>query len=125
MKALGKDPVINARAVLRDAMLDPELAKLILSRDALATQQALEGRLRTYVTNNIAAELATEDKPRPRVQRSTPSLGDVSQTPPDEIFREELRRRAGNTLGLAGSIPELGPAAAATRQVGRPQSTSS
>ncbi len=64
MKALGKDPAVNARAVLKAANLDPELGRLLLTADTPATRFRLEHRLSTYVSNNIAGELSTEDKPR-------------------------------------------------------------
>ncbi len=46
MKALGKDPVANARAVLRDALLDPGLARLLLAPDRPSTRRILQQRLR-------------------------------------------------------------------------------
>ena len=97
LKALGKDPVVNARAVLRDAMLDPSLAKLMLAADGPSTRRILEQRLRTYVANNIASELVTEDKPRRRGRgtqprrsrflRSGPAIEDVTKMPLDEVIQ--------------------------------------
>ena len=42
----------------------------------------------------------------------------VSQTPPDDVLREELRRRAGDGLGLTRSISELPPEAGAGTGLG-------
>jgi len=78
MKALGKDPAANARAVLLDATLDPTLARMmlandpgggVLSRTARETRDVLAKRLKTYVANNIAAEIAA---PSERPQRGVP-----------------------------------------------------
>ena len=57
MKGLGLDPATNARLIMRDAMLDPEVAVKMMSRDTAASRPALQKWLKTYVANNIAAEV--------------------------------------------------------------------
>ncbi len=94
MRAAGKDPVANATAVLRDAMLDPDLGRLMLATNTGGgrVQRALEGRRRTYIANNIVGE-AFDDGPRRR------------DAPPDDELQRRIERALGDLNNPAAAPP--------------------
>ena len=100
--------------LLARAVVDSRWERTILSRAPkdLPEVRTLLRRVRRLLGAEAGARAAVEN------ERPQPSIGDVTQPRPAEIFREELRRRAGTGLGLAGSIPALGPAAGAGTTLG-------
>lgn len=58
-KILGLDPVQKANMLLRDTMIDPELAKTMLMEIKKETKPIIEKRILTYLANNF-----TELKPQ-------------------------------------------------------------
>ena len=57
-KSLGRDPQARANMLIQEAMLDPELAIILLSRDSKRGTE----RLKTYLANNLGGEFLEEEE---------------------------------------------------------------
>ena len=64
MRALGRDPKTIANQVLTDAMLNPELASVLMTKnlDSKIAQDKAKSYLTTYILNNLVEPITQDEK---------------------------------------------------------------
>lgn len=60
--ALGMDPIPKARKLISDALLDPEVAEMLMTKVTLQTEQKIAGKLAIHLVNNMLINQKGEDQ---------------------------------------------------------------